>query len=92
MKLAADQGIPEAQEDYGRCLQKGAGVSADFRAAASYLKLAADNGFVESYIDSLLCGRLLDADQTEIGALLKLHADQGFAYPCVPSDHPGSDR
>jgi hypothetical protein len=42
LKVAADQGNAVAQNNYGRCLHKGECVRMDFRAAAHYFKLAAD--------------------------------------------------
>jgi TPR repeat protein len=42
LRLAADQGIADAQFNYGICLTKGEGVSKDLQGAAYYFKLAAD--------------------------------------------------
>jgi hypothetical protein len=44
LKLAADQGNAVAQDNYGNCLYRGEGVSIDFKGAAHYFKLTADQG------------------------------------------------
>jgi TPR repeat protein len=59
LKLAADQGDADAQNNYGFCLQNGKGVSIDMKEAAHYFKLAADQGNAQAqyrYANSLLTG------------------------------------
>jgi hypothetical protein len=45
LKVAADQGTADAQNNYGLCLKNGKGVRIDLAGAAHYFKLAADQGF-----------------------------------------------
>jgi TPR repeat protein len=79
IKLAADQGIAQAQFNYGCCLNQGEGVSIDFRAAAHYFKLAADQGIAEAQFNYGACLILDPIQQDYIVAAeyLRLAADQG---------------
>jgi TPR repeat protein len=43
-KLAADQGLAEAECHYGRCLLAGVGLQRDLATAIQYLKLSAAKG------------------------------------------------
>ena len=44
LRIAADQGVPTAQLNYGYFLSRGFGVSVDLTEAARYYKLDADQG------------------------------------------------
>jgi TPR repeat protein len=54
-KLAADQGVANAQFWYGFCLDNGRGVAIDLPKAAHYYKLAADQGVPESQLNYGFC-------------------------------------
>jgi TPR repeat protein len=42
--MAADQGNASGQLNYGVCLKNGLGVAQDFEKAATYFRMAADQG------------------------------------------------
>jgi TPR repeat protein len=54
-KARADGGDAEAQYEYGLCLRDGNGVEKDPSGAASYFKLAADQGHTVSQAMFGLC-------------------------------------
>jgi TPR repeat protein len=54
-KLAADQGIADAQFNYGVCLKKGEGVGIDFKGTAHYFELAADQGIAAAQYSYGIC-------------------------------------
>jgi TPR repeat protein len=82
LKVAADQGIVEAQFHYAVCLHQGEGVEIDFKGAAHYFKLAADQGFAAAqnkYGDCLQNGEGVGIDFEGAAYYVKLAADQGYA-------------
>jgi TPR repeat protein len=54
-KLAADQGLADAQFNYGVCLENGRGVPSDFQKAVHYYKLAADQEMANAQLNYGIC-------------------------------------
>jgi hypothetical protein len=81
-KLAADQGLADAQSNYGCFLVTGNSISVDLNRGAHYLKLAADQGYATgqyNYGICLLDGIGVSRDLPRAAHYFKLAADQGIA-------------
>jgi TPR repeat protein len=82
LKLAADQGNPLAQLNYGVCLHNGKGVLIDFKGAAHYFKLAADQGNSLAQVKYGFClqnGKGVSKDLHGAAHYFELAAHQGHS-------------
>jgi TPR repeat protein len=80
--MAADQGFPDAQLNYGGALARGRGVPLDLHEAAHYFKLAADQGHSVAqfnYALALWKGNGIAVDLPGAAHYFKLAADQGLS-------------
>jgi hypothetical protein len=100
IKLAADQGLEEAQFFYGNLLFEGRGIPVNYSLAAYYFKLAADQGNSNAQFKYGIClsnGQGILVNHSLAAHYFKLAADQGnshaqFNYGICLSNGQGIQR
>ena len=79
-KRAADEGVAEAQFNYGLCLKNGKGVSRNLKEAARYFLMAADQEHARAQFNYGVClenGQGVARDMDEAALYYKMAADKG---------------
>ena len=79
-KREADDGVAEAQFNYGLCLKNGKGVSRNLKEAARYFMMAADQGHPRAQFNYGVCldnGEGVKRDLDEAAGYYKMAADNG---------------
>ena len=81
VRKAADQGVPEAQFNLGKCHQEGQGVDADALEAFKWFDLAAKQGLPQAQHELALCyhhGRGTEPDLREASKWSQMAAAQSY--------------